>query len=61
MIIAGARTRVVVNNQVFEVPSEKINDLIGFISRLNSVAINEHERWGESPPLQYNGISLIQG
>jgi len=58
MLITGAKTRVSVGNQIFEIPTEKTTELMRLLSRWQSIQVQENN---PSPPLQYQGRSLING
>lgn len=58
MIIGSTKTRVTVGNQVFEIPAEKTAELFQILSKWQSIAVTEAN---PSPPLHYQGRSLING
>lgn len=57
-LISGTKTRVMVGNQVFEIPADKTTELFQILSRWQSIAVTE-----ANPRLtpQYQGRSLING
>lgn len=56
MIIGSTKTRVMVGNQVFEIPADKTAELFQILSRWQSIAVTE-----ANPNPQYQGRSLING
>ena len=58
-IIASNYTKVSVGNQVFEIPSDRVQEVFQLLSRLQSVSI--HSENNPSPVLSYQGKSLICG
>jgi len=58
-IIASNYVKVTVGNQVFEIPSDKVQEVFSLLSRLQSISI--HSENNPSPVLSYQGKSLICG
>lgn len=51
------RINVTVGQQVFAIPVDKVQEVILLLSRLQSIQIQENP----SPPLQYQGRTLLNG
>lgn len=57
-LIANNYIKVTVGNQIFEIPADKMQEVFQFLSRLQSISIHKEN---PSPPLNYQGKSLICG
>jgi predicted transcriptional regulator len=60
------RTRVAIGHQVFEIPSERVGEVINMLSRLQSIQVAESSPrpnpvYPPNSPQYYQGISLING
>ena len=59
------RVRITVGHQVFEIPSERVGEVIGLLSRLQSIQVSEASPRPYPPVYNqnnpYQGISLING
>ena len=59
------RTRVAVGHQVFEIPSERVGEVINLLSRLQSIQVAESSprpsQYPPNSPQFYQGVSLING
>jgi len=56
-LLEQTRTSVSVNGMIFSIPADKTSELINYLQRLQSIRITENT---PSPPLQWNGQTLIQ-
>jgi len=56
--ITSSRIRVIVGNEVFEIPSDKLNQLKTTLAQWQSIKVSENTN---SPIINYNGIQLIHG
>jgi hypothetical protein len=59
-VISSALIRVVIGNQVFDLPQEKAQQLMSMVRQWQSVSIPENNYGGHNA-VAYNGMSLIQG
>lgn len=57
--IISKRTKVIVGGSVFEIPSEKVNELLGLLARWQSISISEEIN--NPQQTKWNGQSLIYG
>lgn len=55
--ISSNRINVTIGNQIFSIPSDKIQQVINFLASLQSIHVAETP----SPFIQYQGKSLITG
>ena len=56
--LTSNRIRVSVGNMVFDIPSNKMNELINILSKWQSIQISEAN---PSPFITYKGQSLVNG
>jgi hypothetical protein len=56
-LITSNRINVTIGYNTFSIPTDKVNDVIALLSRLQSIQVSEAR---PSPPLCYNGVTLIQ-
>lgn len=57
--LISTKTRVTVGNMVFEIPSEKVSEIVSLLSRLQ--AIKETSNYNNGQNCNWNGQSLICG
>lgn len=55
-IVSSNRVRVLVGQQEFSIPMEKVNDVVRLLSQLQGIQIEN-----PSPPLSYQGKTLLNG
>lgn len=57
-LVLGGSVSVSVAGQTFNVPAEKVNELVQYLSSIQSVRVEQNHI---SPPITYRGQSLING
>lgn len=58
MSILSQRTRINVGGQIFDIPSEKIPELMRLLAQWQSLSVSENSN---NPDQKWNGKSLIFG